>query len=248
MDDGFGGCVITWEDQRNIASGADIYAQRLDHDGAPQWTVDGIPFSNADDFQQGPRIIRSDADGIVIAWSSLYENRDIYAQKCDLDGTMLWQIDGVPVCTSEGTQYDVQLAPDGNGGAVLAWTFQGETGGIYAQRIRAGGEMVANEPEPGHDDIEVLPGTLAARIHPNPFNPSTTISFDMAAPGHITVSIVDLKGRMVACFMDEFRGTGTHVVEWNGTSDDGRSQSSGTYLVRLQSGERNTTALLTLVR
>jgi len=69
--------------------------------------------------------------------------------------------------------------------------------------------------------------------YPNPFNPSTTISFEIpsGSVGITTVRVYDLLGRAVATLVDEKKSAGSYSVIW-----DASSLSSGTYFYRLESG------------
>ncbi len=84
--------------------------------------------------------------------------------------------------------------------------------------------------------------------HPNPFNPRTTIAFDLAAPSTVELQIHDLRGRQVKKLMAEFLQAGHHEVIWEGTDDLGRALGSGTYLVRLVSADGIRQNKLVLVR
>jgi len=91
---------------------------------------------------------------------------------------------------------------------------------------------VANEPPPPPDDI--LP--MRTRLHPcrpNPFNPSTTLAFDLHRPGRVSLDVHDAAGRRIARLVDEPMSAGSHVAEWDGRGDDGRPVPSGVYFARL---------------
>ncbi len=87
---------------------------------------------------------------------------------------------------------------------------------------------------------------------PNPFNPSTRLSFSLAP--HSTsqaarLEIVDLQGRLVAVLLDETATAGRrYETVWNGQDTAGRQVASGTYLARLQIGTWQATKALTLIK
>ena len=58
--------------------------------------------------------------------------------------------------------------------------------------------------------------------HPNPFNPSTTISFGMPKAGRVVLAIYDIRGRRVATLANEDYTAGMHQVVWNGVDGQGR--------------------------
>ncbi|MFH1844353.1 MAG: FG-GAP-like repeat-containing protein [bacterium] len=68
---------------------------------------------------------------------------------------------------------------------------------------------------------------------PNPFNPATTIQFDLLEAATVSLAIFDLRGRRVRTLVSEPRGAGRHLVTWDGRSDGGRRVATGVYCVRL---------------
>ncbi len=82
-------------------------------------------------------------------------------------------------------------------------------------------------------------GTPAARraavaAHPNPFNPSTTIAWEVTRPGRVTVRVFDARGRLVRRLLDEDSPAVSGTVVWDGRDDGGRRLASGTYLVQVK--------------
>jgi len=70
--------------------------------------------------------------------------------------------------------------------------------------------------------------------YPNPFNPGTTIEFDLPAPGgRVNLAVYDVRGRLVRMLIDQVIGTGRHQVRWDGTDDHGEAVPSGIYFYRL---------------
>jgi hypothetical protein len=84
---------------------------------------------------------------------------------------------------------------------------------------------------------------------PNPFNPSTTIRFDLDSPARLSLRIFDLAGRLVCVLEDESRANpGTHHVTWTGRDDQGRAMPPGTYFYQLTSGPFSETRGMTLIK
>jgi len=92
------------------------------------------------------------------------------------------------------------------------------------------------------------PGAHLQRIHPNPFNPHTTISFSVDRRQQVAVEIFDLTGRLVTTLTDQVYQAGSHMVEWSGADRTGRALSSGTYLVRLKTESRLEARKMMLLR
>jgi hypothetical protein len=84
--------------------------------------------------------------------------------------------------------------------------------------------------------------------HPNPFNPRTTIRFDLPAAGQAQLSIYDLAGRLVRVLVEGEIPAGSHEAVWDGQDSTGRSAPSGSYLARLVAGGKVVGVRLSLVR
>ena len=94
-----------------------------------------------------------------------------------------------------------------------------------------------------------LPAAFALhQNHPNPFNPSTKIAFDMPASGKVRLAVYDLDGSLVRTLLDESMTAGRHHVVWEGRDDSGRRVASGTYFYRIESDARTFTHKMLLMK
>ncbi len=93
------------------------------------------------------------------------------------------------------------------------------------------------------------PGIISSPVAaPNPFNPVTTISFDLAEREKVRLSIYDTSGRLVKRLVDETRDAGSHAVVWNGTGESGSTAASAIYFCRLEIGNLSSTTRLALLK
>ena len=84
---------------------------------------------------------------------------------------------------------------------------------------------------------------------PNPFNPSTTISFTLPGECAVRLEVYDVSGRLVARLVDGARlSAGPHDVEWNGRDVSGRAAASGIYVYRLVAGKETISRKMVLLR
>lgn len=84
---------------------------------------------------------------------------------------------------------------------------------------------------------------------PNPFNPETTIRFDVPAPGAIvTLTIYDVAGRLVVRLLESERVAGARAVRWNGRDAAGNEVPSGVYFYRLETGRESLSRKLVVLR
>ena len=108
------------------------------------------------------------------------------------------------------------------------------------------------------DGSEVRSRTVDVRVpgattslnqnHPNPFNPTTTISWQLARAGRVSLRVFDARGRLVRTLVDDERGAGAGSAQWNGNDDRGRPVPSGVYFYRLRTGSQTHTRRMTLVK
>lgn len=77
--------------------------------------------------------------------------------------------------------------------------------------------------------------------YPNPFNPVTTLRYQLPEANMVTVTIYDMAGRQVKNLIDQQQGQGLHSIQWNGTNNLGNTVSAGIYLYQVHSGVYNQT-------
>lgn len=82
---------------------------------------------------------------------------------------------------------------------------------------------------------------------PNPFNPSTTVSFEVERTGPVRLGIYDPRGRLVLRLVDEVAAAGRHRVSWDGRDGTGTRVASGVYHLRLDQGARAVSGRVVLV-
>ena len=99
-------------------------------------------------------------------------------------------------------------------------------------------ERKGSELSKGITSDEVLPTEFALEgNYPNPFNPTTTIQFDVPESSGVRLEVYDMMGRRVATLVDGSYSAGRHQVQWNATNDAGERVASGIYIYRMQAGE-----------
>jgi len=70
--------------------------------------------------------------------------------------------------------------------------------------------------------------------HPNPFNPATTIRFEIPLRGHVSLRVYDVQGRLVRTLIDETRAAGAGSAIWDGRNDNGVTVATGIYACRIE--------------
>jgi hypothetical protein len=89
---------------------------------------------------------------------------------------------------------------------------------------------------PGDAAVEAVPAVTALHQNvPNPFNPTTTIAFDLASAGHVQLRVYDVTGKLVRTLLDTWRPAGRYAETWTGLDATGAKVASGVYFSRLDS-------------
>lgn len=146
ISDGAGGAIIVWHDYRS-GSQYEVYAQRINGNGVPHWTANGVAVSTASNNPQFlfPEIISDSSGGAIIVWQDYRSGTwYLYAQRIDSAGAVQWPANGVRVSTTTARyQYVARPVADSLGGAIIVWESSGGGNGsdLYAQRIDASGVL-----------------------------------------------------------------------------------------------------------
>lgn len=147
ISDGTGGMIVIWKDNQNEVSDFSLYAQRIDFNGVIQWQTQGILITATGTGLVNPKIMADGNGGAIIIWGDNRNNNfdDLYAQKIDASGTLLWG-NGVAVCIAPNYGvFNSEMATDGHGGAIITWTdyrTPNNSADIYAQALNASGNTL----------------------------------------------------------------------------------------------------------
>jgi hypothetical protein len=166
-----------------------------------------------------------------------------YNQQLDNSGERLILVDGAGD-TLLNVRYNDKApwpeAADGSGYSIVAKNLNGFGNPDSANYWRA---SLYIHGSPGRDDLVTgiedassrLPGKFRLdQNFPNPFNPTTTISYQLKANSSVRITVYDLLGREVAVLVNQEQSAGNHSIEWNATK-----YSSGVYFYRLQAHEKS---------
>ncbi len=143
VSSGHGGTIITWEDSRNNRS---VFGQRLDNQGNMKWAAGGVPVGGKNGFLRNHRMIPDMQGGSIVVyedWSGT--DADVFAQKVDSTGALLWGSGrGKPVAAGGGNQTNPVVVGDSLKGAIVIWTDTRDSAStaedIYCQRLDSTGK------------------------------------------------------------------------------------------------------------
>jgi hypothetical protein len=208
----------------------------------------------------------NDAGALAVGWesqASFFGHQDIAFCDVDHDGDE----DLAETHFSNG-QVHIYLNRDGVLDGPPSWTYDSPTVGTAIAFGDINGDqwpdlVVGNSGEPcvkvfyATPDLSAGPGgpeATPARLalvgnHPNPFNPSTRIVFELSAATAVDLEIFDPTGRRVRTLVRSVAlDAGRHEAEWDGRDADGRLLPAGVYLCRLSAGPEVVTGSVVLVK
>jgi len=139
IEDGYGGAFIAWADMRN--GNADIYAERLNN-LSNAWSTSGLPVCTATGNQNQLIMGKCGQYGAVVAWFDYRasSDADVYAQRFDFFGNMLWTSNGLGLCTYNRYQSIQQVMEDDAGDMIFSWIdVRDIDSDIYIQKVTKGG-------------------------------------------------------------------------------------------------------------
>ncbi len=99
------------------------------------------------------------------------------------------------------------------------------------------------------EDDRIIATEFSLGNYPNPFNPSTTITYNLTTPGVVQLNIYDVNGRLIRTLANQvMQSVGSHSVVWDGLNASGQSVASGIYMYELQTSEMTETSRCLLVK
>ncbi|MBN1290589.1 MAG: T9SS type A sorting domain-containing protein [Candidatus Latescibacteria bacterium] len=122
-----------------------------------------------------------------------------------------------------------------------AYGNQSEESGTYTYYLPQ--EIITSVNESSGTEPESV---ILGQNTPNPFNPSTTIPYELSEAGHVSLDVYNITGQRVKVLINEYKNAGHHTVVWNGRDEDGRSAGTGVYLYNLKHNGRSLTGKMVL--
>lgn len=173
VSDGAGGAIITWHDFRDVFNtGLDIYAQHVLASGVVDraWPLNGRALCVEAHDQFNPTVISDGAGGAIVAWD---DRRELavhpFAQHVLASGQVdpAWPTDGLSVSRGDADEVFPRLAPDGTGGAIVAWQSLTLNSTTHAQHVLASGVVDGAWPVNGRAMSSAGSDQIGAAIAPD---------------------------------------------------------------------------------
>ena len=219
----------------------DIFVAKMDTDGNWLWATQANGSSNTEEGSG----IRIDDGGNSYVTGKFMETAifgsysitsngglDIFVAKMDTNGNWLW------ATQAGGSNHDhgYGIAIDNYGNSYMTGDFIG-TAIFGPYSINGSGNNDIFVAKLGNDtSVEniIIPKNMVLSNYPNPFNPTTTISFSIQNDSQVELSIFNIKGQKIKVLVQNEFTKGSHSVMWNGDDLYGNSVSSEIYLYKLK--------------
>ena len=99
------------------------------------------------------------------------------------------------------------------------------------------------------NSLDVMPSNyFLSQNFPNPFNPVTTLKYDLSEDGLVNITIYDILGNVVNNLINANQSSGYKSIQWDATNNQGEPVSAGVYLYKIQAGEYRATKKMVLLK
>lgn len=143
----------------------------------------------------------------------------------------------------------MELATLGNRSLPSNCTIKTNTFASYQAKVRELETQLSYYPQQeNQNNLPESGNILSATNYPNPFNPTTTISFNLATNDLVFVSVFNIKGQMVKELVKDQLTAGNHTIEWNGKDSNNKSVASGIYFYKISTSKDNDMGKMLLLK
>ncbi len=246
-DTATGDTYVFWDERNSSQSQWGLFGQRFDAAGNRLWGASGMEFLPTSTLYVSTIRALPAPGGAMVFWidePTGYGSDRVRGLRLNEDGDSQWGPAPVEIATTPSVKARLPVAASPSGSALLVWEDdRAGTVDVYGQSVNPDGSLGVATGLPPTPDAAVR---LAA--HPNPFNPKTTLSFELTVSARTRLDIYDAGGRHVAGLLDARLEAGPQRVNWNGCRDDGTPLPSGAYFACLSIGERRHSEKLLLLQ
>jgi hypothetical protein len=206
-------------------------------------TLEEVTFegTRSADFDFKYADIQNDKNTVIIGLIPM-----VYGVKKDLDpgdgviANLVFRVDDPSV-----KSIDLSTTTTTNPDHSLMFVYSDANGQIKDMAPELSGLSVAMQAS----DVKPLPTVFALRQNaPNPFNPSTSIVYDLPKATNVRLEIYNVLGQKVKTLVDGYQNAGTQNIIWDGRDQSGASVASGIYFYRINAGDFNATKKMMMLK
>ena len=163
------------------------------------------------------------------------------------------------------TSYSGVMANSNSGASVVPGD---HANSLLWQKVNSG-DMPQNNPDLNSDEVDLIAqwideGALEVQLsiidetlpvtynlqnaYPNPFNPVTTLQYDLPEDALVNITIYDMMGRVIKTMVNSQQNAGFKSIQWNATNNLGQPVSAGLYLYTIEAGKFRQTKKMVLLK
>jgi hypothetical protein len=175
----------------------------------------------------------------IYLWTS-----DVSRQLIEWDGNSSWSsLGSIPSTMPEKRFERSRMYRIQNGDLHVIQGYKDAAAENYYTHI----ERYQIPPTDNSDEYIISPADVV-RCYPNPFNPTSTIAFDLEKNNAIAVDIFNISGQRVRRLAQGYYSAGSHSLVWNGENDNNQILPSGVYMIKIDLGNRVLTKKVTMMK
>ena len=112
-----------------------------------------------------------------------------------------------------------------------------ESGKIIASDLQSGLFVLEHQQSVNIEKPNVPAGFNLKQNYPNPFNPTTRINYTIALESFVNLTVFDVSGNFVKTLVNAHQANGVHSLQWDGTNELDKKMPSGSYFIKVETGE-----------
>ena len=205
--------------------------------------INNLPFSQDQAFEVPVDVmsLEVEEDNFITAEKDITVSWDIADLPMHVEMILIDQVTGTQINIRDQYSYTFTTQPKGS----FSTSYSGPVGTYPAVGEARFSLAVSYDALTSGGNIKVLPAEFALHAaYPNPFNPSTTISFDLPESGKVSLNVYDLKGALVGTLLNENKVAGTYQYRWTPNSE----LASGMYLFELKTKNKTRHQKITYIK
>ena len=200
-----------------------------------------IDTSGTNIFQNHPSATITNDRNIHLIWEDSRDNGNILYGELESGNDHITNISTVNDSMTNSQEIAPSLGSDEEGYLYAVWVDC-----RYGRHIRF---STTYPLELSGQQEQKLPNRfLISNAYPNPFNPTTTLRYDLADDAMVTISIYDLMGRSIRLLVNRRQTAGYRFIQWDATNNLGEPVSAGMYLYTIQAGDFRQTKKMVLLK
>lgn len=182
---------------------------------------DNVPNSSAGNHEVSPWVIIDWIGWKLVSWDMVNDGTGTWIGDGNLDGNL--RIDSFQLTHGENSS---------------------QFGTLYFDDLR-----IADLVNVSIENVNFIPEEISLFPNfPNPFNPTTTISYNVPVNNRVKIRIIDILGREIRMLFNNHQSVGKHSIIWDGKNEHNKHMSSGIYFVMLEVGEKRITQKIILAK